>query len=156
MLRPRFARVSRLQLQAESDEQPPQTGSPAGCLRRRERVVERCAVADRLRAAGLPATQANIDAEFRALDAGAAEAAPPDPYALGLARLRTASEARMSTFEKQCKAERKAALAAEYADNAAHGDDSYRFATLSADELSKYAPPDPYAADTRKLQERRR
>ena len=41
MLRTRFARDWRLQLQAESDEQPPQTGSPAGRLRRRERVVER-------------------------------------------------------------------------------------------------------------------
>lgn len=111
-------------------------------------IVRACAVADRLKAKGLPVTKDTIDAEFRALDADTSAYTPPNPYAAGLAALRAAAATPETTFEDRYKAERLAALAAEHRENPV----VYR----AARDLASYAAPDPYAAGLKAMREQRR
>jgi hypothetical protein len=77
--------------------------------------------------------------------------AAPDPYAPGLAKLRSATSTPESRFEEQWKAERFAEV-----ERFAELVGEHRFPRLSDDELKAYAPPDPYAAGLRAIKEARR
>jgi hypothetical protein len=83
-------------------------------------------------------TAESIAAAMR--DINAEEAAPPDPYALGLAALRTARATPESRFEDTYKAARLAEFEAE------HAAPVEGFRTATADDLAPYAAPDSYAA----------
>ena len=78
------------------------------------------------------------------------EMTPPDPYAAGLAKLRAANATDLSRFEDRWKAERFAALQAEYAAMDEHlpANPTPR---LTAAELADYRASDPYRAGLDKL-----
>ncbi|HYT69215.1 MAG TPA: hypothetical protein VEL51_22530 [Vicinamibacterales bacterium] len=113
--------------------------------------IERAlAVADYLSDRGLAATQANIDAAFRALDDR--YDAAPNPYAQGLAELRAATATNDESFETRWKRDRQRELDAESARLAEHIEANPPRLT-TAEELKAYAAPDIYAEPLRKMRE---
>jgi len=115
---------------------------------------------------GLPATQQNIDDAFRACEEAAelrtAELrtaenndaksyAPPDPYAYELKTLRTAATSRLSVYESKFRALRLAALQ----ETRAALDSETPESPMSAAELSKFPPPNPYAAGIKALRDKK-
>lgn len=90
------------------------------------------------------ASPSTPDATRRATSTGAY--APPDPYALGLATLKTASATPEADFEAQWKTDRADAFAAEAERLNAHISANPSEPRLTAAEVRhNYAPPDPFA-----------
>jgi hypothetical protein len=116
-------------------------------------VIDRAlAVADWLKNRNLDATPPNIADAFRVLDAqeDLHNYVPPDVYGPHLAKLRTAA-APLSTFESDFKTARLRDL--EATRRALDGETPEP--PMSAEELSKFSPPNPYAG-VKALQEKKK